>query len=414
MPFPERTDYLELPCGDNALFYGSLTLVKGWLLQNKFEREASLASRVLEKFDFSKCMHRKSCPSDRRSKEPIERPWAVAMTLNSETNTLFPFDWNVWADEGGVVGMIATLSGGVTDAQYISMVEEQQRYSPCQTWRNITVENTAYFNSVFTLPTRSFLGFGTLFSSPQFHEFAVRSMLPTFRAHRQTRGIVGDDFFGPSDAMSQGLGSVSFFPPNTQYRPCDPDSSTSNKCTWCEGKQYFWTGHDEGHHVTIPHGDVVAFLNTATMEPSQFSAWLDDTKRLMTDHSGVYHPGMGFEIIGPNRATPPRHNFLHIEDTVLDHGRGYFEALGHGYTTLSVYEGLSSLRRRFELLQEEGARFRLASEPVALYKPLSDWLDNVPGQRDGINRILDVATSVENPSVCEPSAFGAAGHESGR
>merc|ERR1719201_396380 len=99
--------------------------------------------------------------------------------------------------------MIAKLSDSLDDDRYLSMVEEQQRYSPCQTWRNITVEATAYFNSVFTLPTRSFLGFGTLFSSPTYHEFSIRSVLPTFRAHRATKAMIGDDFFGPSDAMSQ-------------------------------------------------------------------------------------------------------------------------------------------------------------------------------------------------------------------
>merc|ERR1719217_1244187 len=113
--------------------------------------------------------------------------WSVPLTINADTLKLNSFNWNVWADEGGLVAMIVALTGGVSDEQYESIVGQQQRYSPCANWEGITVGHAAFFNSIFTLPTRSMLGFGTLFSSPYLHEFAVRSVLPSFRAHQKLK-----------------------------------------------------------------------------------------------------------------------------------------------------------------------------------------------------------------------------------
>merc|ERR1719183_3462844 len=117
------------------------------------------------------------------------------------------------------------MTGAVNDTQYKDLVRQQQRYSPCQYWEGISVEHAAFFNSVFTLPTRSMLGFGTLFSSPYLHEFAVRSVLPSFRAHQKLKRKIGVDYIGPSDAMTQSLkskhgkalGSYAYWPPNNNY-----------------------------------------------------------------------------------------------------------------------------------------------------------------------------------------------------
>jgi len=406
---PHRSDYLELPCGDNGLLYSSLMLVRGWLLTGEFSDEAALAERITSKFDFSKCIHRKSCPHDAAEHFPNDvRPWVVAMTVNSETESLFPFDWNVWADEGGVVGFAAMLTNSMSEDQFHSMVEAQHTYSPCQTWQNITVANTAYFNSVFTLPTRSFMGMGSLFSSPTYHDFYIRSVVPTFRAHQATKAMIGDDYFGASDAMSQSIGSVAFFPPNTQYKPCAVNLDTSNKCTWCDGNQYF--DSDEEHHLTIPHGTTAAFLAVAAMETSQLEAWVDDLKTLMTDVSGVYNKSYGFEVIGPNRRTPLGGNlgsqsFASTASDSKSHGAGYFEALSHSYTFLSIYEGMAAVHRRFEILRDEGAELR-GPEPPNRYRPLSDFLDAVPNQRQHIDDLLAKVKPHENKKICQASAFG--------
>jgi len=413
---PERTNYLELPCGDNALLYSSLVLVRGWLITNMFHEEAALAESITSKFNFDKCIHRKRCLRG-KLKNSNDLPWAVALTVNAGNDELFPFDWNVWADEGGVVSMTAMLAGAMSHNQFEDLVQAQQLYSPCETWQNITVQNTAYFNSIFTLPTRSFLGFGTLFSSPTYHEFSLRSVLPTFRAHRATKAIVGDDFFGPSDAMSQDIGSVAFFPPNTQFNPCVPKQNTANACTWCQGRQYA-DGHgnglgrqyidsDEGHHLSVSHGGLVSFLATATMETSQVVAWVDDLKALVSDASGVYNASYGFQVLAPNKRTPllQKSSFAQTAADKKSHGAGYYEALSHSYTSLSLYEGLAAVRRRFELLQNEGSQIR-GPRPAGRYRPLSDFLDAVPGHRAKIDKLLQVAKAHENQKICQPSTYG--------
>jgi hypothetical protein len=406
---PRHVDYLLLPCGDNALMLSSLNVVKGWLRTVEFHYEAELAENITSKLNFSECMHRKTCPKDAEENFPTDvRPWAVAMTVDAKTEELFPYDWNVWADEGGVVGFAAKLTNSMSDDQFHSMVEAQHMYSPCQTWQNITVANTAYFNSVFTLPTRSFVGYGSMFSSPTYHEFFVRTVVPTFRAHQATKKMIGDDFYGPSDAMSQGVGSVAFFPPNTQYDPCMPDGSldTSNRCTWCDKKQYFDYGDD--HHFQIPHGITAAFLTVAAMETSQLQAWVDDLKLLITDASGVYNKTYGLEVIGPSKRTPlddPELFRRTAPDSIIFRGTGYYESLSHSYTYLSIYEGISAARRRLEILKDEGAELR-GPEPPARYRPLSDFLDAVPGQRQRINELLEMVKPHENGKACQASAYG--------
>merc|ERR1719498_1659250 len=99
--------------------------------------------------------------------------------------------------------MIVALNGAINTSQYESVVHQQQKYSPCSEWEGITVGRSAFFNSIFTLPTRSLLGFGTLFVSPYYHEFAVRSVLPSYRAHQKLKKKLGADYMGPSDAMTQ-------------------------------------------------------------------------------------------------------------------------------------------------------------------------------------------------------------------
>ena len=49
--------------------------------------------------------------------------------------------------------------------------------------------------------------------------------------------------------------------------------------------------------MIVPHGNMASFLVAAMMEKSQFTAWLEDTKLLMTDWSEVYTPGYGLEVV---------------------------------------------------------------------------------------------------------------------
>lgn len=254
------------------------------------------------------------------------------------------------------------------------------------------------------------LGFGTLFASPYYHEFAVRSVLPTFRAHQKLKRQLGVDYMGPSDAMSmmpkdhpgKFFGSYAYWPPNNMYDCREGKSMKENQCTWCKGIQY--EGLDDPFDMIVPHGNMASFLVMAMMEKSQFSAWLEDTKLLMTDWSEVYKPGYGLEVVGPARRTPRGGRF----DGAFD-GRGVWESLSHGYTVLSMYEGMATMRRRFELAKQAGIQIPGGYEPPN-YKPLSDFISSLPKVRTKINRLLETAWSQKSEEKkCEPSAFGPAG-----
>lgn len=414
--FPKNTGYDELPCGDDALLYASMMLVQGWLKGKNFDTEAEKCGKILGRMDFSKCVRKTDCAGagngleDGSSADEGDKFWSVPLTINAKTMKQNPYNWNVWADEGGLVAMIVALNGAVSDEQYESIVRQQQRYSPCTNWEGITVGHSAFFNSIFTLPTRSMLGFGTLFASPYLHEFAVRSVLPSFRAHQKLKRKLKVDYIGPSDAMSmmpkahpgRFYGSYAYWPPNNMYDCRKGKTTKENQCTWCKGIQY--EGLDDQFDTIVPHGNMASFLVSAMMERSQFSAWIEDTKRLMSDWSEVYTPGYGLEVVGPAKRTARGATY----DGAFD-GRGIFEALSHGYTVLSIYEGMATMRRRYELAKKE-LNVPGHYEPPS-YRPLSDFLDAMPKVRSKINKLLAAARAEESQEKhCQPSSFGPPGH----
>jgi len=410
--FPKATEYKELPCGDVALFYASMMAVQGWLTTKKFHDAANTCGRIVKKIDFSRCVRLTDCNAagnglaDSGDSASVDKFWSVPLTFHAETEAKNSFNWNVWADEGGVVAMIVALNGALNDTQYTSVVRQQMRYSPCSHWEGVTVGHAAFFNSIFTLPTRSMLGFGTLFSSPYYHEFAVRTVLPSFRAHQKLKKQLKVDYMGPSDAMSmmprkhpgKFFGSYAYWPPNNMYDCRQGKTLQENQCTWCKGIQY--EGLDDPFDMIVPHGNMAAFLVSSMMEKSQFKSWLEDTKMLITDWSEVYTPGYGLEVVAPARRTPRGGKFEGAFD-----GRGIFESLSHGYTVLSLYEGIATMRKRFELLKESGMKVHSAYEPPK-YKPLSDFVDVLPDVRSKIDKLLTMAHGQESTEkTCPPSDY---------
>jgi hypothetical protein len=393
-----------------------MMLKQVWLESKSFKHEAAVCSRILGKMDFSRCVRKTDCNAAGNGLDQSasggtgDQFWSVPLTINAETMEQNPFNWNVWSDEGGLVAMIVALNGAVNDTQYESIVRQQMKYSPCSHWEGITVGHSAFFNSVFTLPTRSMLGFGTLFASPYYHEFAVRSVLPSFRAHQKLKRKLGVDYMGASDAMSmmpkahpgKFYGSYAYWPPNNMYDCRKGKTTMENQCTWCKGVQA--EGLDDPFDLIVPHGNMASFLVSAMMEKSQFTSWLEDTKRLMTDWSEVYKPGYGLEVMAPAKRTPRGGKF----DGPFN-GRGIWESLSHGYTVLGMYEGLATMRRRFELAKEEGHKVPGTYEPPA-YKPLSDFINVLPQVRSKIDSLLATARAQESKEKeCAPSAFGPAG-----
>lgn len=412
--FPNRTDLEELPCGDDALLYSSLLVVQGWLMSKGMQQEERLCATILKEMNFSHCMRKSDCASELEDGAHVDprdaasdQFWSVPLTINAKSLQPSRHNWNVWADEGGVVSMVIALNGAATDEQYESIVREQQRYSPCASWEGITVGHSAFFNSIFTLPTRSMVGFGTLFESPYYHEFAVRSVLPSFRAYQKLKQQVPADYIGPSDAMSMSskrnpgktFGSYAYWPPNNMYDCRVGRVTLENQCTWCKGIQY--EGLDDPFEIIVPHGNMAAFLVSSMMERTQFSAWLDDTKKLITDASGVYEPGYGMEVLAPAKRTSRGGKFEGAHQ-----GRGIWESLSQGYTILSIYEGMATMSKRYELARKAGFKVPSFYQPPA-YRPLSEFVNEVPGIRARMDKYLKVAREVEsNEKTCDPSDFG--------
>lgn len=407
--FPNHTDNQDIPCGDAALLFSSMLVAEGWLKSRGFQEEYKLCSSVRQKMNFSYCLRKASCRGFVHDhKENADTFWAVPLIYRADTGKPSNlYNWNIWADEGGVVSSIVGLTGAATTEQYRSIVREQQRYSPCQSWQGVSVRHSAFFNSIYTLPTRSMVGFGTLFESSYYHEYSVRSVLPSFRAFQKLKEQLPADYIGPSDAMSSEIkghpgktfGSYAYWPPNTMYDCGLGYSKFENQCTWCKGIQY--AGLNDTFEMIVPHGNMAAFLVTALMERSQFSAWLEDTKKLITDASHVHKPGYGLEVLAPARRTPQGGRF-----EAGGQGRGVWESLAHGYTILTMYEGLATLRRRYELAKKAGYKVQSHYEPPA-YVPLSQFSNQVPGIRSRINELLNITYAEESrEKTCKPSEFG--------
>lgn len=407
--FPSHTDNLDIPCGDAALLYSSLLVVQGWLKSRGFHEEFKLCSSIQQKMNFSHCLRKSSCRGFvETNKDDADTFWAVPLIFRADTGKPSNhYNWNIWADEGGVVSSIVGLTGAADSEQYRDIVREQQRYSPCTSWQGISVRHAAFFNSIYTLPTRSMVGFGTLFESPYYHEYAVRSVLPSFRAYQKLKEQLPTHYIGPSDAMSseikghpgKHLGSYAYWPPNNMYDCGLGYSKFENQCTWCQGIQY--AGLDDVFETIVPHGNMAAFLVTAMMERTQFSAWLEDTKKLITDASNVHKPGYGMEVLAPAKRTPKGGRFEAGEQ-----GRGVWESLAHGYSILTMYEGLATLSRRYELAKKAGYKVPSHYSPPR-YAPLSQFSNQVPGVRKRINELLNITYAQESKEkTCKPSEYG--------
>jgi hypothetical protein len=394
-----------------------MLMVQGWLKANEYDKEAKTVDEILGRVSFTgNCLHKTDCNEAingqiNKNEDPNVKGdvfWSIPLTWNAKSKEKNTWNWNVWADEGGLVAMIIAMTGAVDHDQYTELVRQQMKYSPCLFWEGISVGHGAFFNSVFTLPTRSMLGFGTLFSSPYLHEFAVRSVLPTFRAHQKLKKKIGIDYMGPSDAMTQStkggrvLGSYAYWPPNSHYDCRLQKVIRENQCTWCDNLMA--GGEQDPFDMVVPHGSMAAFLTAGMMETSQLTSWLEDTKLLMTDESGVYKRGYGLEVMAPAKRTPLGGTF-----EAAKAGRGIWESLSHGYTILGMYEGMATMRRRYELAAQERGGFDGFYEPPK-YKPLSDFFDQLPDKRSIVDGLLEIAQSQQSQEKqCQPSDFGAPG-----
>ena len=312
---PYRDPDPHIPSGDNALLYASLVIIEGWARRQGDEELETLAHQIRTRMNFRIFLRQGTYAL------------FLAHTLNADRGTLSTSNWDIFADEGGVVAWIAFLSGSVTPAEYLWLTESQHHRSASWTsceGETFTVREAAWFNAMFPWAVRSLAGFpiGEFDSPPEIaNPFSKESFVPAVQAHLAYGDCLGVDHPAFSDAMSQaerGRGLVGwiqgwYIPPNLQ--------------------DYDW---GRPHHA-VPHALFVPFNALPDLPQPVKERLIAEILELKVDKAGYYHDSglypFGFEVI----ANPYKDD---LDYQGADDGRGVFETLSHAYTVLSLFNAL--------------------------------------------------------------------------
>ena len=315
LPAPYHDPYPEIPSGDNALLYASLVIIEGWGRKIGDKELWEQAERIRRRMNFRMFLRQKgTC-------------LYLAHTLNAETGRLSPSNWDIYADEGGVVTWIACLSGSISFEEYKMLTECQHRrpasWTSCDR-KAYTVREAAWFNMMFTWSVRSLAGFPIgSFDAPEGAQslYSKDSLAPAAQAHLAYGDCVRVDHPAFSAAMSQaenGKGLVGwiqgwFIPPNLAGR----------------------VGVTPRH--AVPHALFVPFNALPDLPQETKARLIAEIVELKEDKARYYHDSgsypFGFEVI----ASPYRDD-LGYEGA--DDGRDVFETLSEAYTVLSLFNGL--------------------------------------------------------------------------
>lgn len=319
LPAPYHDPYPEIPSGDNALLYASLMIIEGW--GRKIEDRAlwEQADRIRKRMDFRMFLRQKGACL------------YLAHTLNAETGRLSPSNWDIYADEGGVVTWIAYLSGSISFEEYKTLTECQHRrpasWTSCDEMA-YTVQEVAWFNMMFTWSVRSLAGFPIGdFDVPEGSRslYSTDSLVPAAQAHLAYGDCTGVDHPAFSAAMSQaenGKGLVAwihgwFIPPNLAGR----------------------VGVTPTH--AMPHAFFVPFNALPDLPPKTKARLIAEIVELKEDKARYYHDPQdpdeqypfGFEVIASTYKDD-------LDYQGADDGRNVFETLSEAYTVLSLFNAL--------------------------------------------------------------------------
>eukprot|EP00928_Gymnodinium_smaydae_P033974 TRINITY_DN24188_c0_g4_i1.p1 TRINITY_DN24188_c0_g4~~TRINITY_DN24188_c0_g4_i1.p1 ORF type:complete len:905 (+),score=106.21 TRINITY_DN24188_c0_g4_i1:69-2717(+) len=428
-----HTPLLDIPCGDNALLAGSLWLLEGWMIANGFPDDAANCKAVREKIDLSWCVHYRKCEwlGIGSCGFTYDHYWSVGLTFHrdkqknknslydktsySSTNRRFNiYDWTVYGDDGGAVGILSAMTGALNESQWLNYSTQSHRVSPCVSWYGITVKDASFFNSAAKLVVRFLVGFGSMFASDILYDYYLHTVLPASRGYQTLRRKMGVAYMGASDSESQAypghpevvMGSGTYWPPNYEYANRQPSTGGKpkmNTCTWCNGSQADKLA-DVPPQYSAANGNVVPFVMMASMERSQFHAWMEGIKLLMTDPSGVYHEDFGFEGFAPLESTRSANDFTGGED-----GRDAFDTISHSSVVLTVYEGLANMAMRKRLILEEKSlkEQRGSFNSFQNFVPMSNFTYTVPGYGDLLESVIAKSESTRESKSCDPSAYGA-------
>ena len=316
LSLPRREPDPNVPSGDDALLYASLIIVLGWSETNGFTELGDAVQAVTGRMDF------------RAFLRPKGTALFLAHTLDATTGKLSQSNWDIYADEGGMVAWVAFASESITFEEFQQVTQAQNRQAA--TWtaesgETYTVAEAAWFNAMFPWAVRSLGGFpiqdaecpGNVTSL-----FARESLIPAASAHLSLGDQLGIAHPAFSDAMSQardGKGLVGWI----QNWYMAPNLTGRN----------LWTVPSD----VTPHAFFVPLNAIAELSEQQLKRWVDEIVELQTDEAGYYHDTgefpFGFEVT----ASPSLNDRGY---TGADDGRPVFETLSQAYIVLSLFNAL--------------------------------------------------------------------------
>lgn len=373
---PYRDPDPNIPSGDNALLYASLVIVEGWARTEGDEELASLAARTRGRMNFRIFLRQEG--------------WDlyIAHTLNAQTGTLSPTNWDIYADEGGVVAWIAFLSGSISLDEYKWLTECQHRrparWISC-TGETYTVQEAPWFNAMFTWAVRSLAGFPIGdFDAPAGvrSPYSRESLIPAAQAHLAYGDCLGADHPAFSDAMSQaerGRGLVGWIqdwviPPNLQRRAGRPP-----------------------HHA-VPHALFVPFNALPDLPDATRARLVAEIVELREDKAGYYHDAgpypFGFTVI----ASPVADD---LDYRGADDGRDVFETLSQAYIVLSLFNALQLTEGRptFASFAREVPGYEPALRGALQFLYPSDAAKGRPTVQQMVDAAEERATVVLAPGI---------------
>jgi len=316
LPIPRRDPDSNVPSGDDALLYASLVVVQGWAEVRGYTDLARAAQNVTGRMAFRPFLHSEG------------GDLFLAHTLDATSGALSSSNWDVYADEGGMVAWVAFLSGSITLEEFQQITQAQHRRAArwtADSGETYVVQEAAWFNAMFPWAVRSLGGFpiqDTECPENVTSSYARESLIPAANACLALGDQLGITHPAFSDAMSQarnGRGLVGwiqgwYIPPNLAGRvlrvaPTD----------------------------VTPHALFVPLNALAELSDEQLNRWLDEIAKLMTDKAEYYHATgeypFGFEVT----ASPWADDLAY---TGADDGRPVFETLSAAYTVLSLFNAL--------------------------------------------------------------------------
>lgn len=316
LPLPLREADPNVPSGDDALLYASLLIVQGWAIAREHDDLAEAASDATAQMSF----------------RPFLRTQGgrifLAHTLNADSGDLSTSNWDVFADEGGMVAWIAFVSGSISLEELRGVTNAQHRRKAewtADSGETFVVQEAAWFNAMFPWSVRSLGGFPIQDAdcpAGSSSSFAKDSLIPAANAHLALADQLDVAHPGFSDAMSQardGRGLVGWIrgwamPPNLAGQ----------------------TLRSAPTDVT-PHALFVPLNALPELSMEERDRWIAEIAELMADSAGYYHSTgdfpFGFEVIASPWADD-------VEYTGADEGRPVFETLGAAYTLLSLFNAL--------------------------------------------------------------------------